>query len=152
MTRPHMSHTCGHTHRMDLHDWTQWFTDVSLCRQVNTKLLSLEKTWHEASFHGEWKGRTAGGCVNNKDTFCHNPQVCMSPLEGGLSWWPSFLQYAFTVTKDETEVMVSLLQKDVREMKGLTASKGGGAVPKGAGENFTIGYHVMKVGVAGGCG
>ena len=62
-------------YRMELHDWTQWFTDVSICRQVNTKLLSLQKTWHESLFHGEWKGRTAGGCINHKDTFLNNPQV-----------------------------------------------------------------------------
>lgn len=112
---------------MDLHDWSQWFTDVSMCRQVNTSLLSLEKTWHEYLFHGEWKGRSSGGCVNNKDTFCHNPQ------------------YLFTIGKDETEVMVSLLQKDVRDQKGLSAAKGGEVGAKGTGENFTIGYHIMKV-------
>ena len=130
---------CKHTHtfncrtyyvfcRMELHDWIHWFTDVSLCRQVqyevytdiqdvviskfvssaerghassdtldihtqrnvsatlthtslqvNTSLLSLQKTWHEAMFHGEWKGRSAGGSVNNRDTFLHNQQVCMYP-------------------------------------------------------------------------
>lgn len=73
-------------HRMELHDWTKWFTDVSMCRQVNTRLLSLEKTWHEYTFHGEWKGRSAGGCINHKETFCHNPQVsCWGGGEWGVS-------------------------------------------------------------------
>ncbi len=61
--------------RMELGDWVEWFSSVCICRQVNTKLLSLEKTWHEALFNGSWKKPMAGGCVNNKDTFCNNPQV-----------------------------------------------------------------------------
>lgn len=49
--------------------------------------------------------------------------------------------------------MVSLLQKDVRDQRGLKGVKDGTASAKGSGENFTIGYHIMKVGVAdGGCG
>ena len=119
---------------MELHDWIHWFTDVSLCRQVqyeaytdiqdvviskfvssaerghassdtldihtqrnvsatlthtslqvNTSLLSLQKTWHEAMFHGEWKGRSAGGSVNNRDTFLHNQQVSPSPTTHHLT-------------------------------------------------------------------
>ena len=63
------------------------------------------------------------------------------------------LQYVFTIGKDETEMMVSLYQKDVRDQKGLKAAKGGGGANTSGAENFTIGYHVMKVGVvSGGCG
>lgn len=29
------------TSRMELHDWIRWFFEVSICHQVNTKLLSL---------------------------------------------------------------------------------------------------------------
>lgn len=58
------------------------------------------------------------------------------------------LQYLFTVSKDETEVMISLVQKDVRDQRGLKGAKDGSTSAKGSGENFTIGYHVMKVGVA----
>ena len=48
---------------------------LSMSQQVNTSLLSLQKNWHEGTFHGEWKGRSAGGSVNNRETFLHNPQV-----------------------------------------------------------------------------
>ena len=56
----------------------------------------------------------------------------------------------FSVPRDETEVMVSLSQKDVRDQRGLKAVRGeaSAAVKKeapGMGENFTIGFYVMKV-------
>ena len=60
---------------MEFHDWCQWFTHASVCRIVNTRVLSLQKTWHEGVFSGRWVGRTAGGSVNNRETFLHNPQV-----------------------------------------------------------------------------
>ena len=41
--------------------------------------------------------------------------------------------------------MVSLYQKDVRDQKGLKAGKGGAHEATTDSENFTIGYHVMKV-------
>ena len=60
------------------------------------------------------------------------------------------VQYTFDITKDDTEVMVSLYQKDARDQRGLQASKGGGAaaskkVVAAAGDNYTIGFHIMKV-------
>jgi calpain-5 len=103
---------------MELHDWVKWFTDVSICRQVNTRLLSLQKTWYEGTFQGEWKGRSAGGSVNNKDTFLHNPQ------------------YVFKVPHADTEVMVSLMQKDPR---------GEAALSSVGGKNFAIGFYIMRV-------
>lgn len=60
---------------MEFSDWFKWFTHCSICHIVNTRLLSLQKTWRDASFHGQWKGRTAGGCFNYPDTFLNNPQV-----------------------------------------------------------------------------
>ena len=56
------------------------------------------------------------------------------------------MQYTFTVPRDETEVMVSLYQKDVRDQKGLKAGAGAQkSEVTGTGENLTIGFHVMKV-------
>ncbi len=57
-------------------------------------------------------------------------------------------QYMFVVPKPETEVMISLLQKDVRDQSGLKANHGAAATKTeetGLGENFTIGFYVMKV-------
>lgn len=61
--------------RMEFSDWCRWFSRVSICRIVNTSAISLSKTWHEKMFHGKWQGRSAGGCVNHRDTFLHNQQV-----------------------------------------------------------------------------
>ena len=64
---------------------------------------------------------------------------------------PPFPQYAFTIPHDDTELMVSLMQKDVREEKGsgLRAEPGGGATvnldAQSKGQNFAIGFHIMKV-------
>ena len=63
--------------RMDFADWLKNFTHASICRAVNTSFFSLSKTWHEAIFHGMWGGKFTGGSINNRDTFLHNPQVCV---------------------------------------------------------------------------
>ena len=60
---------------MSYDDWLSQFHDVSLVYLVNTKFFSLAKRWHCYDFNGEWKGTSAGGCVNYPDTFLNNPQV-----------------------------------------------------------------------------
>ena len=57
------------------------------------------------------------------------------------------IQYYFDITRDETEVMLSLYQKDVRDQRGLKASAEGAlsSEQSGMGENLTIGFLVMKV-------
>lgn len=63
---------------MEFSDWLSWFTHCSLCRIINTSVISLQKTWHDATFHSQWRGKTAGGCFNYKDTFLNNPQVILN--------------------------------------------------------------------------
>lgn len=67
---------------MPFENFCTYFTDLSICRLVNTSWFSFNKTWNEAFFNGKWiagsKGTEtdrAGGCYNNKDTFLQNPQV-----------------------------------------------------------------------------
>ena len=56
------------------------------------------------------------------------------------------IQYAFTIPRDETEVMLSLYQKDVRDQKGLKANTAVvQEIVQSSGENLTIGFFVMKV-------
>jgi calpain-5 len=83
---------------MTFDDFMTHFTNMSICRVVNTSFFSLQKTWHEAVMHGEWKNPTrSGGCINNKDTVLNNPQ------------------YLFDVSEQEDEILVALTQKASRD-------------------------------------
>uniref|UniRef100_A0A6Q2WR45 Calpain 5a n=1 Tax=Esox lucius TaxID=8010 RepID=A0A6Q2WR45_ESOLU len=102
---------------MNFDDFCQYFSDLIMCRLINTSYLSLHKTWEEISLTGAWvkhddplKNR-AGGCTNNRETFLQNPQV--SP---------------------EDEVLVCLQQKDRRAR-----------LKEGKGENLAIGLEIQRV-------
>lgn len=67
--------------RMTFDDFCQYFTDLILCRLINTSYLSIHKTWEEEVMRGSWIHRQdplrnrSGGCINHKATFLQNPQV-----------------------------------------------------------------------------
>ncbi|XP_047739328.1 calpain-5 [Hyalella azteca] len=107
---------------MTFEDFLEHFTDLSICFLINTSVLSLSKTWNESSFHSAWtigvKGHhsdRSGGCLNHKESFLRNPQ------------------YKFDVRDDKEDVIVQLLQKDMRERR----SEGV--------QQLVIGFHIMKV-------
>lgn len=66
---------------MTFDDFCQYFTDLILCRLINTSYLSIHKTWEEEVMRGSWTLRQdplrnrSGGCINHKNTFLQNPQV-----------------------------------------------------------------------------
>ncbi|KAM9732734.1 LOW QUALITY PROTEIN: calpain-5-like [Menidia menidia] len=66
---------------MTFEDFWANFTDLILCRLINTSLLSLHKTWEQAVLRGQWRRHDdpllhrAGGCSNHQGTFLQNPQV-----------------------------------------------------------------------------
>lgn len=61
---------------MSFDDFCQYFTTINVCHVPNTKTLSIRKTWRAACHNGFWKlGSSAGGCINNKESFFTNPQV-----------------------------------------------------------------------------
>ncbi|XP_061090904.1 calpain-5-like [Conger conger] len=107
---------------MAVEDWCKIFTDVDVCRLINTSLLSIQKTWHEAVFFSSWtkhaepRHNRSGGCVNNRDTFLQNPQ------------------FVFDITKEEDEVLISIQQQDMKIHR-----------PEGQGKNLYIGFSVFKV-------
>ncbi|KAL5005458.1 hypothetical protein ScPMuIL_018914 [Solemya velum] len=82
---------------MSFEDFCKYYDNVSICRVVNTSFFSLAKTWHEGVGHGSWKKPDrVGGCLNNKETFLHNPQ------------------FRFDITSDEDEPIMQLMQKSTR--------------------------------------
>ncbi|KAF7699253.1 calpain-5a [Silurus meridionalis] len=106
---------------MNFEDFTKHFTDLILCRLINTSYLSIHKTWEEDVKFGSWsrhedplKNRS-GGCINNKATYPQNPQ------------------YVFEVKKPEDEVLICVQQKDKRSLK------------DGKGENLAIGFDLQRV-------
>ncbi|KAL4631186.1 calpain-5-like isoform X1 [Arapaima gigas] len=107
---------------MEFDDFCKHFTDVDVCRLINTSLLSLHKTWSEVMLFGSWTRHAdtlrnrSGGCVNHRQTFLQNPQ------------------YMFNVTKEEDEVLMSLQQRDMKLHR-----------PAGQEKNLTIGFAVFKV-------
>ncbi|XP_035265940.1 calpain-5-like [Anguilla anguilla] len=107
---------------MAVDDWCKIFTDVDVCRLINTSLLSIQKTWHEAVFFSSWTKHAeplhnrSGGCVNSRSTFLQNPQ------------------FVFDITKDEDEVLISIQQRDMKIHR-----------PIGQGKNLYIGFSIFKV-------
>ncbi|KAI1898627.1 hypothetical protein AGOR_G00074330 [Albula goreensis] len=107
---------------MAIDDWCKYFTDVDVCRLINTSLLSIQKTWHETVLFGSWTKHAehlhnrSGGCVNNRQTFLQNPQ------------------FVFDITKEEDEVLISIQQQDMKVHR-----------PVGKGKNLSIGFLIFKV-------
>ncbi|KAM7398850.1 hypothetical protein PAMP_018159 [Pampus punctatissimus] len=107
---------------MTFDDFIANFTDLILCRLINTSYLSFHKTWEEAVMRGSWRRNDdpllnrAGGCINNKQSFLQNPQ------------------YVFDVKKPEDEVLICLQQKDRRAQ-----------LREGQGENLAIGFEIHRV-------
>ncbi|XP_007424983.1 calpain-5-like [Python bivittatus] len=107
---------------MTFEDWCKNFTDVDVCRIVNTSFFSIHKTWEKKMMRGQWKKHSdpllnrSGGCLNHQATFLQNPQ------------------YIFDVKKVEDTALISLQQKDQRIHK-----------KEGAGYNLVIGFEIFKV-------
>ncbi|XP_043914835.1 calpain-5-like [Protopterus annectens] len=107
---------------MTFEDFCKYYTDLILCRLINTSYLSIHKTWEEAVLHGQWRKHEdpllcrSGGCINNKGTYLQNPQ------------------FVFDVKKPEDEVLICLQQKDHRISRKL-----------GKKENLAMGFDIHKV-------
>ena len=64
---------------MPFDDFITQFSEMSICRLINTSLFSFNKTWSESQLFGSWitgdgNNNRAGGCLNNRLLFLQNPQ------------------------------------------------------------------------------
>lgn len=110
---PHQQQELGLKLEEDGQFWMTWedfcqnFTDISVCHQINTSFFTLSKRFNEKIFNGLWmdgesRGHVtdrAGGCANYPNSSLCNPQ------------------YLFDVPDDDCEIIMSLMQRDVRERK-----------------------------------
>ena len=72
-----LNHTLGNDGDfwMALEDYQTNFNKMFLCRLYND---SIGAVWKRDQFKLEWKGKTAGGCMNNA-TWVNNPQFSLKP-------------------------------------------------------------------------
>ncbi|KAM5180848.1 calpain-5 [Mantella aurantiaca] len=107
---------------MTFEDFCKYYTDIIMCRLINTSYLSIHKKWEEAVLRGAWikhddpLRNRSGGCLNNKTTFLQNPQ------------------YVFDVKKPEDEILICLQQKTKRTTR-----------QDGKAENLAIGFDLLRV-------
>ncbi|XP_072905046.1 calpain-5 [Hemitrygon akajei] len=106
---------------MSFEDFTRNFTDLVVCRRINTSVLSFHKTWVEARTFSQWSvsanalQNRSGGCLNNRHTFLQNPQ------------------FVFHLSSEDT-ALLSLQQEDRREHR-----------CEGSGHNLSIGFEIFRV-------
>ena len=78
---------------MPFDDFLHQFSELAICRVINTSLFSFSKTWTEKQVTGAWSAsdNRAGGCLNHPETFLNNPQ------------------YRFDVAKEDDTVIIQVL-------------------------------------------
>ncbi|XP_068194584.1 calpain-8-like isoform X2 [Antennarius striatus] len=94
---------------MTLEEFCKCFSELDICC-TSPDFLDGDSScqWKTSSYQGRWvAGITAGGCMNNRDTFWTNPQYQVK-IEGEHSGKPS-----------EKNVLLSLMQKPDKRHRGL---------------------------------
>uniref|UniRef100_A0A3Q0R2P5 Calpain catalytic domain-containing protein n=1 Tax=Amphilophus citrinellus TaxID=61819 RepID=A0A3Q0R2P5_AMPCI len=87
--------------RMTFEDLCKFYTDVDICG-LKPDFIDGKSSdqWKTCVYEGRWvAGTTAGGCINNKDSFWTNPQYRIKVVAENLQ------------TDDEKNILVSLMQK-----------------------------------------
>ncbi|KAK3853387.1 hypothetical protein Pcinc_040074 [Petrolisthes cinctipes] len=104
---------------MSYQDFIKNFTTVEICdvtpevysseeddENGNSAQQSLSHNWKIVMYEGAWVSRhSAGGCRNFIDTFASNPQYILNLVEADRDG------------SDECTVVISLMQKNVRQLK-----------------------------------
>lgn len=107
---------------MAIGDFCQFYADLDICSLTPEFLDGTPACfWNTSVYDGRWvKGTTAGGCLNNKDTFWTNPQY---RIEVGNEK---------DLKCDGKNILVSLMQKPDKRNKRLA-------------QNLHIGFSVHKL-------
>uniref|UniRef100_A0A8C9X7H2 Calpain catalytic domain-containing protein n=1 Tax=Sander lucioperca TaxID=283035 RepID=A0A8C9X7H2_SANLU len=94
--------------QMTLEDFCKFYSDLDICSLYPDFLDGNSSHWKTSMYEGRWvAGTTAGGCMNNKDSFWTNPQFRVK-IDG-----------EYLETDGEKNVLVSLMQKSDKRNRHL---------------------------------
>ncbi|XP_078134281.1 calpain-8 [Sander vitreus] len=106
---------------MTLEDFCKFYSDLDICSLYPNFLDGNSSHWKTSMYEGRWvAGTTAGGCMNNKDSFWTNPQFRVK-IDG-----------EYLERDGEKNVLVSLMQKSDKRNRHLV-------------QNLHIGFAVFEV-------
>lgn len=96
-------------------EFYKYFDTVISCKKMNTSFWTIKRRYQSTKIYGSWSAsnNTCGGSINHK-SFLNNPQ------------------YKFTVSDSGADIMISLMQRDLRASSLKL-------------EHITIGFAIMKV-------
>uniref|UniRef100_A0A3Q1HVQ0 Calpain catalytic domain-containing protein n=1 Tax=Anabas testudineus TaxID=64144 RepID=A0A3Q1HVQ0_ANATE len=107
---------------MTIEDFCKYYVDLDICG-LNPDFLDGNSSaqWKTSMYEGRWvAGTTAGGCMNNPNSFWTNPQ-CRVKYDGHYS-----------ATETEKNMLISLIQKPDKRNRRLV-------------QNLHIGFYVFEV-------
>uniref|UniRef100_A0A3Q0R274 Calpain catalytic domain-containing protein n=1 Tax=Amphilophus citrinellus TaxID=61819 RepID=A0A3Q0R274_AMPCI len=110
---------------MTFEDLCKFYTDVDICG-LKPDFIDGKSSdqWKTCVYEGRWvAGTTAGGCINNKDSFWTNPQYRIKVVAENLQ------------TDDEKNILVSLMQKPDKRNRRLV-------------QNLHIGFSIYSVNIS----
>ncbi|XP_073682696.1 calpain-1 catalytic subunit-like [Garra rufa] len=112
---------------MSMKDFTENFRDIDICCHSPDFLdSSFKRNWTSTCYYGSWDaGTTAGGCLNNKETFWTNPQFRVRIEE---------LDDKCASGQCPENILVSLMQKHENRYRSLVS-------------NYAIGFSVFLVSI-----
>ncbi|GLD56262.1 calpain-2 catalytic subunit-like protein [Lates japonicus] len=106
---------------MTLQDFCEFYTDLDICSLCPDFLDGNSCRWKSSMYEGRWvAGTTAGGCMNNRDSFWTNPQYRVK------------IDNQYMHKDGEKNMLVSLMQKPDKRNRRLV-------------QNLHIGFSVFEV-------
>ncbi|XP_067311188.1 calpain-1 catalytic subunit [Pseudorasbora parva] len=100
---------------MPMKDFLRTFDNMDICCSCPDFMDGKSAChWRSKCHHGSWvTGSTAGGCINNLDTFCSNPQ-----------FWLKIDELDKNCDQGQNNVLVSLMQKPDKRNRRRAAHHG----------------------------
>ncbi|KAG7226311.1 hypothetical protein INR49_003063 [Caranx melampygus] len=108
---------------MTVQDFCKFYEDLDICCTTPDFLDQNSAKWNTSTYEGRWvAGTTAGGCMNNRESYWTNPQYRIK------------IECQHSESNGEKNMLVSLMQKPDKRNRRLV-------------QNLHIGFSVFEVSI-----